>query len=184
MHLKQAEWALRLGISRVPVREALGILEAEGILMHEPHQGFSVALLSEGEIRQLYLLRRLIDREIAAALVWPTEAELAALRCLAQDAERAIAANDAARWLSCNDRFVLGVYALCPEDILVGEAVKLWRRTETVRSGRVRYEWSTLNPEAIRQTVSRVLAMLEARDRAGLKSALARLTRYKGRGAA
>ncbi|MCB1396832.1 MAG: GntR family transcriptional regulator [Rhodobacter sp.] len=183
MHLKQAEWALRLGISRVPVREALGILEAEGILVHEPHQGFAVAVLSESEIRQLYLLRRLIDREIAAALVWPDAPALAALRRLEQAAEDAIAQNDAARWLSCNDRFVLGVYALCPQEILVGEAVKLWRRTETVRSGRVRYEWTALNPEAIRQTVSRILTMLESRDRAGLKAAFARLTRLPGRGA-
>ncbi|MCC5986088.1 MAG: GntR family transcriptional regulator [Pararhodobacter sp.] len=183
MHLKQAEWAVRLGVSRVPVREALGILESEGILIHEPHQGYSVALLSDSEIRQLYLLRRLIDREIAAALTWPDETRMAQLRMLGQAAESAIAANNAAEWLSCNDRFVIAVYRLCPLEILVGEAIKLWRRTETVRSGRVRYEWTTLSPEAIRQTVSRILSTLEDRDRPALKSALGRLTRLPRRAA-
>lgn len=81
-----------------------------------------------------------------------------------------------------NVRVMLGVYALCPQEILVGEAVKLWRRTETVRSGRVRYDWTAMSPEAIRQTVSRILSMLDSCDRAGLKAALARLTRLPARG--
>ncbi|WP_346893990.1 GntR family transcriptional regulator [uncultured Roseibium sp.] len=179
MQVKQADWAQRLGVSRVPVREALGILESEGLLAHEPHQGFAVATLTDSEIRQLYLLRRLIDREIAATVVWPTEAVLDQLRAIDQQAEAAIAANDIAQWLSSNDRFVLGVYALCPLEILVGEATKLWRRTETVRSSRVRYEWNTLSPEAIRQTVGRILKMLETQDRSGLKAALGRLTHIR-----
>lgn len=179
MQLKQADWALRLGVSRVPVREALGMLESEGLLAHEPHQGYFVAVLSDGEVRQLYLLRRLLDREIAAALQWPDEEALGILKDAYAQADAALDEGDIAGWLACNDHFVMGVYALCPLDIIVGEAVKLWRRTETVRSGRVRYEWHHLSREAIRQSAGRILEMLECRDRAGLKAALARLTLLK-----
>lgn len=179
MQIKQADWALRLGVSRVPVREALGMLESEGLLAHEPHQGYFVAILSESEIEQLYLLRRLLDREIASSLNWPDAAALEALTAICRDADAALDNDDVGGWLACNDRFVLAVYALSPLDIVVGEAVRLWRRTETVRSGRVRYEWNQLSRDAIRQTIGRILSMLESRDRAGLKAALARLTHVR-----
>nr|BAH89432.1 GntR family transcriptional regulator [uncultured bacterium] len=179
MQIKQADWALRLGVSRVPVREALGMLESEGLLAHEPHQGYFVAILSESEIEQLYLLRRLLDREIASSLNWPDAAALEALTAIRRDADAALDNDDVGGWLACNDRFVLAVYALSPLDIVVGEAVRLWRRTETVRSGRVRYEWNQLSRDAIRQTIGRILSMLESRDRAGLKAALARLTHVR-----
>ena len=155
------------------------MLESEGLLAHEPRQGYFVAVLSESEIKQLYLLRGLLDREIAQSLNWPDERALEALRALRRDAEAALDADDIAGWLACNDRFILSVYALSPLDIVVGEASRLWRRTETVRSGRVRYEWVQLSRDAIRQIIARILAMLESRDRAGLKAALARLTRVK-----
>lgn len=184
MQIRQAEWALRLGVSRVPIREALGMLESEGLLAHEPHQGYFVARLSDSEIQQIYLLRRLLDREIAAALDWPDAEALAELKRIHKMAEAAFEAGDIALWLSCNDRFIMGVYRLCPLQIVVGEATKLWRRTEAVRSGRVRYDWYRLRPEAIRQTIGRILQMLESRNRKGLVSALSRLTKVRKQGAA
>lgn len=179
MQIKQADWALRLGVSRVPVREALGILETEGLLAHEPHQGFFVAILSQSEIRQLYLLRRLLDREIAAALEWPDAARLDDLRAAHGAAEAAFAAGDAAGWLACNDRFILDTYALCPLDIIVGEARRLWRRTEAVRAGRVRFDWDNLSRDAVRRTVGQILEALERQHRAALKAALRCLTEIK-----
>lgn len=179
MQIKQADWALRLGVSRVPVREALGVLETDGLLAHEPHQGYFVAVLSQSEVHQLYLLRRLIDHEIAQSLNWPDDEALATLKGSHRAAEAALDDGDIAGWLACNDRFVLEVYRLCPLEILVGEAIRLWRRTETVRTGKVRYEWNNLSRDAIRQSVARLLDMLESRDRDGLKAAFARLTQLK-----
>lgn len=179
MQLKQADWALRLGVSRVPVREALGMLDSEGLLAHEPHQGYFVAVLTEGEIEQIYLLRRLFDREIALSLRWPDAVVLEGLKDIYRAAETALETGDVAQWLACNDRFVLAVYALSPLDIVVGEAIKLWRRSETVRSGRVRHDWHHMSREAIRASLGRILAMLENRDRVGVKAALGRLTQTR-----
>jgi len=179
MQIKQADWASRLGVSRVPVREALGMLESEGLLAHEPHQGYSVAILTQDEVKQLYLLRRLLDREIALSLVWPDAEALDALRAIYHEANAALEAGEIADWLACNDRFILAVYDLCPMEIVAGEAAKFWRRTETIRSGRIRYEWQHLKRETIQLTIARILTQLEERNRAGLKSALARLTKVR-----
>lgn len=55
--LRQADLARRFGISPTPVREALRLLEAEGMISYSSHRGATVAELSEDRIRDLYLLR-------------------------------------------------------------------------------------------------------------------------------
>src|SRR5438445_13801344 len=48
------EIAGQLSISRTPVREALRRLEDEGILVHEPHRGMTVAKLDFQMVQELY----------------------------------------------------------------------------------------------------------------------------------
>src|SRR4029079_15824664 len=52
--LKEVELARQLGVSRTPLREALLILESEGVGVSEAHKGFRVAALSEARVRELY----------------------------------------------------------------------------------------------------------------------------------
>jgi DNA-binding GntR family transcriptional regulator len=46
--------AAELGVSRTPLREALGQLAREGLVVSSTHQGYRVAPLSEEEVRDLY----------------------------------------------------------------------------------------------------------------------------------
>jgi DNA-binding GntR family transcriptional regulator len=55
--LRENEIAAQMGISRVPVREALRELEHEGLLVSHPHRGTEVAVVSEEEVDHLYQLR-------------------------------------------------------------------------------------------------------------------------------
>ena len=55
--LRQADIARRFGISPTPVREALRLLEAEGMIRYSSHRGATATELSEDRIRDLYLLR-------------------------------------------------------------------------------------------------------------------------------
>ena len=55
--LMQEELAERLGVSRMPIREALRRLEAEGLVVLQPYRGALVANLSSSELQELYELR-------------------------------------------------------------------------------------------------------------------------------
>jgi DNA-binding GntR family transcriptional regulator len=72
--------AEELGLSRTPVREALRMLEAEGLVVSEPNRGAIVRPLSSTEVADLYGLRiRLESYAVEVATERATEEELGAL---------------------------------------------------------------------------------------------------------
>ena len=64
--LRQATLAKGMGVSRIPVREALVQLEAEGLIDFEPHKGATVATMSRAMVDDLFELRVLIECELLA----------------------------------------------------------------------------------------------------------------------
>lgn len=62
--LRQDALAAELGVSRIPVREALRRLEAEGLVAIHVHQGAVVPVLSLAEIEELFELRALIEADL------------------------------------------------------------------------------------------------------------------------
>lgn len=61
--------ARELGVSHIPVREAIRRLEAESLVETIPHRGPTVAGVRLEELHEIYELRRLIEREIAGSAV-------------------------------------------------------------------------------------------------------------------
>jgi DNA-binding GntR family transcriptional regulator len=78
--LKEVELARELGISRTPVREALLMLQAEGLVDAAPNRGAVVRSHDAGDLEDLYQLRALLEgfaaRRAAANI---TEAALESL---------------------------------------------------------------------------------------------------------
>jgi DNA-binding GntR family transcriptional regulator len=62
--LRQDAIGIELGVSRIPVREALRQLEAEGLVTFSPHRGAVVSSLSLKEIRELFELRADIEGDL------------------------------------------------------------------------------------------------------------------------
>jgi DNA-binding GntR family transcriptional regulator len=58
--------AAMLGMSHLPIREAIRQLEGVGLVAHVPHRGATVAAISLDDLRQLYEARLLIEPAIIA----------------------------------------------------------------------------------------------------------------------
>jgi len=67
--VKQESFARELGVSRIPLREALRILEGEGRVTHVPHKGYLVAELSMEELREIYRIRGMLESEVIRAAI-------------------------------------------------------------------------------------------------------------------
>ena len=75
--LQQEQIAAELGVSRSPVREALGQLEAEGLVVLTPQKGAQVSPISRDEISELFELRLLVEPHLLAlAIPAMTEADI------------------------------------------------------------------------------------------------------------
>jgi DNA-binding GntR family transcriptional regulator len=79
--LKEEELAQQLGISRTPVREALLLLQAEGLVEAVPNRGSAVRAYDRRELEELYELRALLEGHAASrAATHRTDAHLDELR--------------------------------------------------------------------------------------------------------
>jgi DNA-binding GntR family transcriptional regulator len=84
MRLVEQRIAEELGLSRTPVREALRLLQAEGLVVSERHRGAVVRPLSSTEVVDLYGLRiQLESYAVAVATERATEQELGELAAAA-----------------------------------------------------------------------------------------------------
>lgn len=63
--LIEEQVAERLGVSRTPVRQALTMLEAEGLVQMEPNKGAMVCSFSVDDVMEIYDLRALLEGHAA-----------------------------------------------------------------------------------------------------------------------
>ncbi len=64
--LVETELAERLKISRTPVREAIRLLEADGLVVHVPRLGATVRSLNQSELMELYEVRAVLEGAAAS----------------------------------------------------------------------------------------------------------------------
>ena len=87
--INEPDVATRLGVSRVPVREALRELESSGLVVARKHAGVFVRQLVAPEIRDLYQMRALLDGFAGRqAALRPAAANAALLAVLDDATER------------------------------------------------------------------------------------------------
>jgi DNA-binding GntR family transcriptional regulator len=129
--IRQEEVAARFGASRLPVREALRMLEAEGLTEHEAHKGARVPRLDMHEVDVIYQMReRLEPLALAESLPRLTAGVLARL----EEIQVQIEANtDVGEFLALDREFHLLTYEGCRIDPLSAMVVRLWNSTQHYR---------------------------------------------------
>jgi DNA-binding GntR family transcriptional regulator len=105
-HLIAEDLAQELGVSRMPVREALHRLEVAGLVTMLPHRGAVVCEFSEPEIIEVYHIRAVLDG-LAARLATPnmSDADLAKMNSLVEEMQSSIKAEDTEGFLRANRDF-------------------------------------------------------------------------------
>lgn len=117
--LPQDEIAAQFGVSKIPMREALLQLRAEGLVTFYPNRGAIVSALSADEVDEIYAMRIALETlALRRAVPNFTRAEFVRLDGLItiMDDER-----DALKWSELNWEFHAALYAPCRMPRLLDE---------------------------------------------------------------
>lgn len=120
--LKIAEMSERYGVSMMPIREALQLLQGEGLIVLEPNKGARVRQIDRRFLENMYDIRGAIEGLLmhkAASRVG--EGELRAAATLNGEYEAAARLGNWKRALDCNKRFHSLFFALAdnPEALAI-----------------------------------------------------------------
>ena len=155
--LKIAE---EFGISRTPLREALKVLAAEGLVTMKVRRGAYVTEMSEKDLRDVYHLLSLLESDAAGVVAErATDAQLKTLQDLHAELEAAVA--DREQFFAINERFHMHLLEMADNrwrSQMVADlrkVMKLNRHNSLLKQGRI--EDSLAEHETI-------LAALRARD--------------------
>lgn len=177
--------AQEYGISRTPLREALKVLAAEGLVVLKPRRGCYVTELSEQDVDDVYPVMAILEARVAEeAARRITSADFSHLAAIHEELEKHAAANNADGFFEANHRFHAALQAIAGNRYLaqlIGDArqvIKLTRRDSLRIDGRLRQSLAEHREilEALRQK-DPVLAGKRMHDHLlSGRAALARLT--------
>lgn len=167
------------GISRTPLREALKVLAAEGLVTMKVRRGAYVTEVSEQDLAEVYHLLALLESDAAAAVAErASDAEIKELQKLHKELEAA--ARDRERFFALNERFHLRLLELAGNrwrNQMVADlrkVMKLHRHNSLLKAGRV--EESLQEHRAVMEALAQrepeaVRTRMQAHFRNGLEAA-------------
>jgi DNA-binding GntR family transcriptional regulator len=125
----QDELAKEFVSSITPVREALRLLEAEGLLVAEPHRGARVASIDLDGVKATYVVRRLVEPyAMRRATTRLSPLDLTRVCEMSDRMASMIAAGDLANYRADNRAFHFFFYERCAMPGLIAEIETMWRK--------------------------------------------------------
>ncbi|MEN9996085.1 MAG: putative HTH-type transcriptional regulator YdfH [Pseudomonadota bacterium] len=132
--LTEAALAERLGVSRGPVREAFRVLEEVGLVQLEKNRGVYVRQIPLEEALEIFDLRAMIEAHVGSTLAAnATDAQLANLRTLVTQMEKAVQVEDEATYYRLNVEFHESMVSYAGNKKLIGMYRKLTRELSLFR---------------------------------------------------
>jgi len=164
--------AADLGVSHIPVREALTSLAASGYLEHKPRVGFFVRVLSPEDLTDIYHWRELLERE-AFMMAMPRLADddIEEMRRLCGQMRKLTAPAQRREYLNLNRQFHFIAFRRAGSDRLLRFLNYLWDAAAP-------YTFTGLvGTEAAQRDHERMIGCFEARDVNGI---IELMTRHRG----
>ncbi len=116
--IRQEALAAEYDVSRMPIREALRRLDAEGLVQLTNNRGASVTRHSLSEIGEIFDLRSLIEVDLfRRAIPNMTAADFARCETLLADMEASYDADDVAAWGAQNSAYHAALYAAAGREL-------------------------------------------------------------------
>ncbi|HUY76901.1 MAG TPA: GntR family transcriptional regulator, partial [Ktedonobacterales bacterium] len=127
--LTVGELAEQLGMSPTPVREAIRILQAEGLLHQAPHHTISAITFTEQDIVNIFDLRAVLEA-LATRLATPllTERDFARLDAILDQMRVARQAEDFPAVHRINVEWHVTIYRATGNSILLNTIQSLWQK--------------------------------------------------------
>lgn len=149
-----------LGVSAVPVREALRILEGEGHVDYRPHRGYVITDLDIDDLKEIYRIRELLETEAVRNAIPNLRAtDHQALAELVEEMEAV--EHDVIQLRAVNRRFHFTVFEAANMPQLVRVLRILWDSSDRYRS---RYLSSPENRQLVREQHRRILKSIHDQD--------------------
>ena len=163
------EVAAQLGLSRTPVREALGRLEQEALVTHDPAGGYIVRPMSVKEIDDLYRVREYLETEaVLEAMPNLGEADFEKLGAILDEAAGLV--GNVSDFLVATRRFYEAIIAATGNEVLVRVLAPINDRVRIVGAMLIAAHASRMNE--VLTLNGDILRALEARDEAAVAAAV------------
>lgn len=169
VQIRQEEMAAQLGISRVPLREALNVLSDNGLLVHRRNQGYFVAKRLPAEVAQIRRMLYLLENELLHSLRAADSQVLKQLGLLNEQIAEGVRCRDLVRISTLNWAFHKTLYGLSPHDLILREVLRLWSLLDPVYIARLAQTDYLQSMVAEHQQLIELLAQ---NDHAGLVQAM------------
>jgi DNA-binding GntR family transcriptional regulator len=160
-HLVQTEIAAQFGVSRLPVRDALKMLEKRELAVTQPRRGVIVRPLNLREVADLYELRRLLESHAFARSVRNfDERDLAEAEAIVKQQE-SLTMADFLRILDLDEQFHIKLCSRCENEEIKAHLLKIWSRIRVLRS--LERDWQDWNRNSVKRHRG-ILTAIRAED--------------------
>ena len=161
--------AADLGVSHIPVREALTSLAASGYLEHKPRVGFFVRILSPEDLADIYHWREILEREaFTMAIPQLTGDDIEEMRRLCGQMRKLTGPGQRREYLTLNRQFHFIAFRRAGSDRLLRFLAYLWDVAAP-------YTFTGLvDIDEARHDHERMMGRFEARDLDGVVELMAR----------
>lgn len=121
--------AQQFGMSQTPVREAIRMLQAEGLIRHQPHHTVSATQFTAKDLHDIFQLRGDLEAQ-AVRIAAPrlTDDDIARLEKLQQEMRDASERNDVDLLNRLNSHWHLQIYSAADNAVLLDVVQHLWKK--------------------------------------------------------